>query len=368
MPAIPGRNVGIYKDVYLSTSEAVTIADPFIKTDLPLPDTNYADIAVSVNLANNTKETVEGKIKGVISPSNISFEQPVTVEADSEITKSFSYIDFSQLRMDHPMLWWPNGMGDANLYTLQLTCEVNGVISDMKTISFGIREYSYDTAEGGDLKLSVNGCPVMLRGGNWGIPDAMLKWTDKEFDTAVRLNKEMNFNMIRTWHGTSDFDAFYNACDKYGIMVFEDFWLNGVLYPKEPKMFYANAIDKFKRLRNRACLALWCGENEAIPPKDLNKFLADTYKELDGTRLYIPSSNSTPVSGGISYGIEDPSWYFKVSKGFVTEVGGVTVPVVESLRKMMPEDKLWPIGNDVWDLHDFDFDIGNKQITVTKLR
>ncbi|MDF2543958.1 MAG: beta-mannosidase [Herbinix sp.] len=362
MPPIPGRNVGIYKDVYLSTSKEVAIVDPFLKTDLPLPNTNYADVMVSVDLQNYTKETVIGKIKGVILPGNISFEQPVTLEADHKVTQLLTYTDFPQLRIKNPKLWWPNGMGDANLYTLQLTFETNGVLSDIKTIRFGIREYSYDTSEGDDLKLCVNGYPVMIRGGNWGIPDAMLKWSDDEFDTSVRLHKEMNFNMIRTWHGTSDFDAFYNACDKYGIMVFEDFWLNGVFYPKEPDMFYANAIDKFKRLRNRTCLALWCGENEAIPPKDLDKFLSDTYDELDGTRLYISSSNSSPVHGGISYGIEDPSWYFKVSKGFVTEVGGVTVPVVESLRKMMPEDKLWPIGNEVWDLHDFDFDIGNKQI------
>ncbi len=358
IPPIPGRNIGIYEDVFLSTTGDVTIKDPFIKTDLPLPDLSTADLSFSVELKNNTANEISGTLTAIIDSLGISIDLPVMLNASQQKTVFFDKDDYPELLINAPKLWWPNGYGQQNLNQLKLAFKVGNKVSDTEQTQFGIREYTYDM-DGHELYLLVNGHKVMCKGGNWGMPDAMLKWEDKDFDTAVRLHKEMNFTMIRTWHGTSDFKAFYDACDKYGIMVFEDFWMNGFFGPEDPDMFMANAKDKIKRLRNRASIAIWCGENEAYPPEPIFTRLPAAYNELDGTRIYFHTSNHDGIHGGVTYAIQDPAWFFGAASGYTTEIGSPCVPSVESMRMMMDEDDLWPIGS-VWEWHDWDQDIGNK--------
>ncbi len=361
MPAIPGRNMGIYKPVSVSFTEDVTVDDPFVTTDLPLPDTSFAKVDVSATLTNHSKKDVTGVLSGTVarddgSGKTYTFEQQLTVKG-GETTD----VRFDSLTVENPDLWWTNGLGEQPLYALTLSFAKNGTVSDRETVPFGIRELAYDyTKDGGDLTVSVNGVPILCKGGNWGIPDAMLRYTDEDFEDAIRMHADQNFNMIRTWHGTSDFDAFYAACDRYGILVFEDFWLNGWSKPNDIDMFMENVVDKVKRLRNHACMAVWCGENEATPPAPLNKRIPEAVNTYDGTRLYIDASNKGPVAGGVTYALQDPAWYFKHTVGFTTEIGTPCVPTVESMMQMMKEDELWPVGNGVWQYHDWDFDIGNK--------
>ncbi len=359
MPAIPGRNMGIYKDVYLTMSGDVTLEDPFVKTDLPLPALTSASVDISTDVVNHSDRSISGTIKGTIRPKDdaageaITFEKAVTIGAGET-----QNVALDTVTMQNPRLWWPNGYGEQNLYELELSFEAGGV-SDIKTTTFGVREITYDS-DNHDLQISVNGQKVLCKGGNWGMPDAMLRWTEEDFDTAVKLHKDMNLTMIRTWHGTADFDAFYDACDKYGILVFEDFWLNGWTVPEDTEMFMANVDDKVKRLRNRACIAVWCGENEAVPPAPLNHQIPASVNEYDGTRLYIAASNEDPVSGGVTYAVQEPAWYFSQAAGFTTEIGSTCVPTIESMRRMMKESDLWPVGNDMWQWHDYNAGIGNK--------
>ncbi|CZT55689.1 Exo-beta-D-glucosaminidase precursor [Eubacteriaceae bacterium CHKCI005] len=400
MPPIPGRNIGIYKDVYLSTKKEVSVDAPFVVTDLPLPDTDSADIRVSTDLVNDSSKDITGTLKGVIQPvgvddaAPITFEKEITIPATTTSAVTVDQEDFPQLHVEDPLLWWPNGYGDQNLYNMNLSFEIDGKVSDVQNFNFGIREYSYDYAlttevkegeEPYDMQISCNGVRILCKGGNWGMPDAMLSWDDEDYDTAVKMHKDMNFNMIRTWHGTSDFEAFYDACDKYGIMVYEDFWLNGFLTPKDCGSFLDNAEIKFERLRNRACIALWCGENEATPPWPLEVLLPELAEKMDDSRMYIQRSNKaitngeieidSEMSGGITYAVMDPSWYFEQAKqslGFVTEIGTPVVPNVETMKSMMDEEDLWPVRdpdgswgkriNDMWQYHDLggSSDIGNK--------
>ncbi len=371
--AVPGRGTGIYKDVYLSSSAYVTVDDPFVYADLPLPSTSSADIIVSSEITNHSNIAVTGTVTGVINPGNIVFSETVKIPANSTYTFTANKDKFSVLHIDNPSLWWPNGMGDQNLYELSLSFSSGGVISDGDDATFGIREFEYlRDPVSDDLLIYINGEKVMSRGGNWGLPDVLFSWGEEEFDTAVRMHKEMGFNMIRTWHGTSDWKEFYEACDKYGILVYEDFWLHGyyvmdLTLPKEQQqIFIDNMIDKYKRLRNYACIALWCGENETYPPDYLYNPMEDYYNELDGTRLLIPVSNEDPVSGGIDYAIQDPSWYFgDRAYGFVTEAGAVCIPSYPSLKKMFPSsslDKISEILDDSnWKYHDlYESSVGNK--------
>ena len=358
MPAIPGRNMGIYKPVYLSATGNVTVDDLNVVTDLPLPDLTKATLSASAFVKNVSDAPVGGILQGTVSrgEQTFSLEKTVTLSPNEE-TEVF----FDPLTLEDPALWWPNGSGEQPLYDFTVSFSENEMVSDTETISFGIREIAYDYKKG-DLTLSVNGRKILCKGGNWGIPDAMLRFTDKDFDDVIRLHAEENFNMIRTWHGTSDFDAFYDACDRYGILVYEDFWLNGFTRPRDVEMFMQNVDDKVRRLRSRACLAVWCGENEATPPAPLHKRIPETIEKYDKQRLYVPASNDGAVAGGVTYAIQDPAWYFKHTVGFTTEIGLPTVPTADSMRRMMEEKDLWPIGNDVWSLHDWNFGIGNKLV------
>lgn len=371
--AVPGRGTGIYKDVYLSSSAYVTVDDPFVYADLPLPNTSSADVKISSQITNHSNTAVTGTITGVINPGNIVFSETVSIPANSTYEFTADEDKFSALHLNNPKLWWPNGMGEQNLYEMSLSFSSGGVVSDGQDVTFGIREFSYDRDPvSDDLLIYINGEKVMCRGGNWGLPDVLFSWGEEEFDTAVKMHKEMGFNMIRTWHGTSDWKEFYEACDKYGILVYEDFWLHGyyvmdlTLSEESQKMFIDNMIDKYKRLRNHACIALWCGENETYPPDYLYKPMEKYYAELDGTRLLIPVSNDDPVSGGIDYAIQEPSWYFgNRAYGFVTEVGAVCIPSYPSLQKMLPPSSLDSISDIIydnyWQYHDlYESSVGNK--------
>ncbi len=354
IPDIPGRNMGIYREVYLSTTGDAVLSDPFLKTKLSMPDMKSAALNLSFDLENLSNEEKVFTVYGRITPEGICFEKSFTLEAGEKRT-----VCADETVIEEPRLWWPNGYGEPELYKYELTVIADGEISDSTQFNFGIRDFRYDR-EGKELVVTVNGVKVMNKGGNWGFPDAMLKHSDQFIYDSVRLHKEMNMTVIRTWHSNSDFEVFYDACDKYGILVFEDFALHGKKCPHDPKMFMESARDKIKRLRNRACIFLWCGENEAVPPVPLDVELPAAVEELDGTRLYIAASNCDGVHGGVAYTIQDPAWYFGQASGYTTEVGAMAVPNIESMRRMMKEEELWPAGNAVWAHHDYNFGIGNK--------
>ena len=111
----------------------------------------------------------------------------------------------------------------------------------------------------------------------------MLRCREEEYDLKVKLHQEMNYNMIRNWIGSVTDEEFYEACDKYGIMVWDDFWLNShPNLPDDVQAFNNNAIEKIKRLRNHPSIAVWCGDNEGTPLPPLNEWLAGNVKYFDG--------------------------------------------------------------------------------------
>ena len=118
------------------------------------------------------------------------------------------------------------------------------------------------------------------RGGNWGFPESILRYRAREYDAAVRYHKDMNFTMIRNWVGQTGDDAFYDACDKYGIVVWQDFWLANPVdgpNPDDNDLFLRNARDYMLRIRNHPSIGLYCGRNEGIPPKPID----DGLRQLD---------------------------------------------------------------------------------------
>ncbi|MHC1775232.1 MAG: discoidin domain-containing protein [Lentimicrobium sp.] len=354
LPTIRGRNTGITDDVFLSFSGGVRLKDPSITTILNLPDTTLASFGLGITLENLLQHPVSGTLR--ISCKYFTADVPVESLKPGE-TKilELSEKDLPHLKVKNPELWWPNGYGRQMLDTMSFRCFIAGIVSDSIQVTYGVRQYEYRYLNS-SLSLFINGYPLLVRGGNWGLPEALLRCDAEKYDLLVRLHRDMNLNMIRNWVGQTSSDAFYDACDRHGIMIFDDFWLANPVdgpHPANEAMFIRNAGDKVKRFRNHASLALWAGRNEGYPPASLDSALRDITTGYDHGRHYISNSAASPVTGLGPYENKDPKWYFN-HRGttFHTEQGIVSVPSVESMRKMMPEKSLWPV-NDMWGLHDW---------------
>ena len=128
--------------------------------------------------------------------------------------------------------------------------------------------------EGGALKIWINGRRFIARGGNWGFGESMLRYRAREYDAAVRYHREMNFTMIRNWVGQIGDEAFYEACDQHGVVVWQDFWLANPWDGPEPDdnaLFLSNVKDLVLRIRNHPSIGLYCGRNEGFPPPPLEE-------------------------------------------------------------------------------------------------
>ncbi len=360
MPYIPGLNSGITDKVYLSNTGSLTIENPWIRSKLP---TNaQANLTVSLEVKNNSGAQHQANVKGVINPGNISFSQKVTLAANSSTQVKFDKRYFSQLVINSPRLWWPNGYGEPNLYSCELSVQDGDKVSDTRDIKFGIKQYSYDTT-GNVLHVSINGTRIFIKGGNWGMSEYMLRCRGSEYDTKVRFHKEMNFNMIRNWIGSTTDEEFYEACDKYGIMVWDDFWLNSnPNLPRDVSNFNANVIEKIRRFRNHPSIAVWCGDNEGWPEAPLNSWIKEDIRTYDGgDRYYQANSHAGNLSGSGPWANKDPRYYFTEFPaglggnngwGLRTELGSAVFTNFESFKKFIPKENWWP-RNDMWEKHFF---------------
>ena len=355
MPSVPGLLQGITSEVYLTVTGGVNLVDPWIRT--AVPSRNEAAVSLQLGLVNHTGEEERGVLTATIQPGNIVVTRDVKIHAGQTTDLSF---DLAHIH--DPALWWPNGYGDPNLYTCDLSFSVDGQVSDSRRITFGIRQYSYDTV-GGVFHVYVNGERIFVRGGNWGMSEYLLRCRGDEYDVKVKLHREMHYNMIRNWIGSTTDDAFYDACDKYGIMVWDDFWLNS--HPNLPDdifAFNANAVEKIKRLRNHPSIAVWCGDNEGTPIAPINGWLREDVQAFDkGDRWYQPNSHAGALTGSGPWTNSDPTWYFtkypggfggSPGWGFRTEIGTAVFTTFESFKEFMPDSAWWP-RNALWDKHFF---------------
>ncbi|NBU72038.1 MAG: hypothetical protein EBS53_11430, partial [Bacteroidetes bacterium] len=269
----------------------------------------------------------------------------------------------------NPKLWWPNGYGDPNLYTAHLEFRTGEKVSDQKKVTFGIKKYTYEV-KNDVLYFFINGTQLFLKGGSWGLPEYLMRnRTAADYDIRVRLQKEQNFNIIRNWMGSVPDEAFYEACDKYGIMVWDELWLNSHDGdPRDIPVFHANVIEKVKQMRNHPSICFWVAMNEGTPPPPVNDPITEIIAKYDGNdRQYHPCSNSGNLSGSGPWTNFDPPVYFRgtfvfngVEKdpgkkepyGMRSELGTAAFTSFDSLKKFIPQDKWWP-RNDIWNLHYF---------------
>jgi beta-mannosidase len=335
------------------------VKDPFITADLSASYDN-ADLHISATLENKSAKPVTGTLAGIIQLQNsqeheITFHQSVTIAANGTEAVALDSKSTPELHLSDPKLWWPNGYGAQNLYTLTLRFDVGNKSSDSATRQFGIRKIEYQVADSENLTLSVNGVRVMARGGNWGLDEGMKRITRERLDAQFHMHALANLNIIRNWVGQSTSPDFYDMADKYGILLWDEFFQpnpNDGPDPTDIPTYLANVTDKVLRYRNHPAIAVWCARNEGYPPKELDDTLKTLMSRLDPTRLY--QSNSADGRGVSSHGPyywRSPRFFYAFNESFKTETGSVSIPTIESIQGMMPQ-KDWETINDDWAQHD----------------
>ncbi len=397
IPPVRDRNIGIWQPVFLRTSGEVTIVQPQIITDLPnLPDTSVARLSLNLTLLNFSQKNSKGNLKVSIRPENftgtpIAFSKEITIAAGGKTPVELNVANTAQLLVKQPHLWWPNGSGTANLYRINLQYESEGAISDQTTFVFGIRTVSSKAVEVPNKFLRrdfyVNGKRIQLVGGAW-VPDMMLNRDSIRYNAELQLCKNSKINLVRIWGGgVTPPDVFFDLADRYGLMVWSDFWVTGDTHgefkgstdwPLEPEVFLNNVISTIYRIRNHASLLVWTGGNEGHIRKDVYDRMRESVINLDGTRPFIPSSSgfaklpegfkgswpdglASGVYSGGPYSWKDSKVYYNLADTakdwvFKDETGLPSQPPYNSLIKIIPnlvwDSKLpFPLNNS-WGYHD----------------
>jgi hypothetical protein len=354
IPGIRDRDTGIWQKVFISATGPVVVKDPLVTTDLPLPKTDSTDVGIQATVENVSDKPEKGVLEGTIE--NITFQQPVELAPHSTKLVSFDIKNTPALHIEKPRLWWPNGFGPQNLYELHLTFKLGNDVSDAEDVTFGVRKIAYSVPDSEYLTISVNGVRVFVRGGDWGLDEAMKRIPRERLEAQIHMHALANMNMIRNWVGQSTGEDFYEMCDKYGILLWDEFFQpnpNDGPDPTDLDTYVANVREKILRFRNHPSIAVWCARNEGYPPPEIDAILRKQLAELEPTRRYQPSStDGAGVRSAGPYYWREPRAFYKITDDyFKTETGTVSVPTLESIHGMMPK-KDWETINDDWAEHD----------------
>jgi len=394
---VPDRNAGVWKRVFLSSTGKVMVRNPYVKTDLPLPNLSPARLTVYCDLRNGASSPVSGTLRGNISrpgKPTLTFQQKVTLAADETREVAFTPDNFSQLTVHNPDLWWPYEWGEPALYQLKLEFRIDGHVSDSSTSNFGIRKVTQHrdsdnnfpkVGTGGNFYLKVNGKDFLQRGGCY-TPDLLFK-SDPNRDRAIAdYSKDMGINMLR-WELKIADDTMLDRADREGIGVMQGWmccmqWEMWKQWDAEDHwVALASLRARIRNLRHHPAAFIWANGSDGRPPEPVRGEYHKILKELHWQNAVIDtcSSDKKDAQGhtlwnGIQmlgpYSWRPPYYWFDeqypANQGSCAEQGdNESIPPFESLKKFIPADKLWPI-NEYWYYHAGATRGNNKLETIQK--
>jgi exo-1,4-beta-D-glucosaminidase len=364
-PTPPDKDMGIWREVFLSESGAVTLRRPFVAWKLS-PDYKSATLTVSAVLSNTTDHPVKATLDVDVAGAQLS--QPVELAAKETTTVHLTADQFPQLKLADAHLWWPYQMGEPYLYTAKFNVEWGGGELDGATVHFGIREVTSELTSNGSRLFKINGKNVLIRGAAWA-PDMLLRWSTKRLDADLNYVKHMGLNAIRL-EGKVDRDEFFDKTDHLGLLVMPgwiccDAWERWNHWTPETKNIAAASLtDQISRLRNHPSVFVWLYGSDNPPPQDIENMYLGILKDLEWPNPTVSSASeqSTKVTGksGVKmtgpYEYVPPVYWLADTKAggawsYNTETSpGPAIPPKESLEKFIPKDHLWPI-DDYWNFH-----------------
>jgi len=366
-PTPADKDMGIWKEVTLSSNGPVAVRNAFVKSKLGA-EYKTADLTLSADLRNQTDKSVKGTLVAKVDGQTL--KQDVELPAGETKTVRFAPAQFPQLKLEHPRLWMPYTLGAPNLYTAELHFHVDGAenLSDRTQVTFGIREFTSELTEKGHRLFKLNGRNILIRGAAWA-PDMFLRPMSKKLDADLAYVRDMGLNTIRL-EGRIDRDEFFEKTDKLGILVMPgwtccDAWERWKRWtPETHAIAKASMADQARRLRNHASVFVWLYGSDGPPPADVEQMYLDVLKEAEWPNPALSSASDTPTkltgNSGVKmtgpYEYVPPVYWLADTKaggayGYNTETSpGPAIPTRESLKKFIPKEHLWPI-DDVWNYH-----------------
>jgi len=207
-------------------------------------------------------KTTEGHVKLALTDRE---GNRYCADKDVFLRSGYNFIELT-IPIENARLWWPNGMGDQHLYAVEAELSIGDEKHIYPAFEYGIRFAELDTRD--KFAIIINGRKVFCKGANWIPADALYARTsDEKYENLIHEAKDANFNMLRIWGGgLYEKDAFYKACDKYGIMIWHDLMFACAPYPDHLESFRIEVEKELdyqtKRLQRHACIVLWSGSNE----------------------------------------------------------------------------------------------------------
>ena len=363
------------------------------------------------------KAFVEANVEVLSLIENKNVVAEISVD-DKKIFKDFVYLEKGANKFTIPFTvedierWWPNGMGNQKLYDIRVKISnENYSIDSSKSIGFRTIELiTENDSIGNNFFFKVNGIPTFMKGVNYIPQDVFLpRVKDSDYQKILSAAVDANMNMIRVWGGgVYEDDIFYELCDKYGLLVWQDFMFACAMYPGNDSFLRSveeEAIYNVKRIRNHPSLALWCGNNEVLSAWEnwgwkkgivenqsqeiadtifkaydqiFHKILPKVIQEYDPATDYWSSSPSSSTgvtesltSGdahywGVWWGKEPFSTYEEKIPRFMSEFGFQSFPEFSSVEKYTNESD-YNIYSDVMKSHQRS-SIGNSTIEEYMLR
>jgi exo-1,4-beta-D-glucosaminidase len=376
IPFVPDRNAGVWKRVYLSSTDAVTIRHPYVATDLPLPATSPASLTVYCDVSNHSSRPVSGTLSGEITRPGkpaIRFQKSVSLYRAEVREVVITPADFSGLAVINPDLWWPYLWGQPNLYHLQLDFTVDGKPSDSQSINFGIRKITQqhdadkafpDLGNVGNFYLQINGRDYLIRGGVYS-PDLLFRSDPERDRTIMQYVKDLGLNLLR-WELKIADDSMIERADREGMPVMLGWmccaqWEHWDLWSAEDHwVARASLRARIRELRSHPSVVIWANGSDGLPPdpvlSDYHQILRESHWQnavVDTVSHVNRSSSGIHMAG--PYVWRPPYYWFSEkygpARGSSAEEGdNETIPPLESLKKFIPADKLWPI-NEYWFFH-----------------
>ena len=364
-PTPPDKDMGIWREVYLTGSGDISLRHPFVQSKLG-PDYKTAALTLSAEVRNSADHPVTTLVYAEVAGEKL--QQSVELAANESKIVRFSPDQFAQLKLAQPRLWWPYQMGEPYLYTAKFRVETGQEISDSASLDFGIREVTSELTDQGHRLFKVNGKRVLIRGAAWA-PDMLLRWSSKKVDADLEYTKHMGLNAIRL-EGKIDRKEFFDKTDRLGILVMPgwiccDVWEKWNLWtPESKKIAAASLVDQITSLRTHPSVFVWLYGSDNPPPPEIEKMYLGILKELEWPNPSVSSASATPTTLTGESGVKmtgpyeyEPPMYWLVDKeaggayGYNTETSpGPAIPTKESLAKFIPKDHLWPI-DEYWNFH-----------------
>ena len=339
--------LGIWNSVRLETVPKIELLHPFIGTI----DHETAEMRLSVEYK-SARGAFEGELSVLVEPENFEGDSYSFVQKVSGETAGTWRFGF---RVPDARLWWPNLLGEQNLYRLTVSLKTPDAASESVQAVFGIRTVNLVPLGDGpkpdhyNWRFIVNGKDVFIRGTGWCTMDAMMDFSRERYDRFLKLAHIQNCQMIRAWGaGMPETEYFYDLCNRYGIMVMQEWPTAWDSHNDQPfEMLEETVRLNTLRIRNHPCLILYCPGNESPNPYGAAIDMMGRYSfELDGTRVF---HRGEPFGGSIHnyesyWGRQPMDVHVNLEGDFFGEFGIACTPCLESVNRYLPDNEKnrWP--------------------------